>query len=61
MRTSRRAAMLKARAGRETDVVFAGVLYISAVGFGMFLLMQYLESLVAYWHVSQRRQRAPEG
>lgn len=54
-------AMLKASAGRETDVVFAGVLYISAVGFGMFLLMQYLESVVAYWHVSQRRRRALAG
>ena len=54
-------AMLKASAGRETDVVFAGVLYVSAVGFGMFLLMQYIESVVAYWHVSQRRRRAPAG
>lgn len=53
--------MLKARAGRETDVVFAGALYISAVGFGMFPRMQYLESVVAYWHVSQRRRRAPVG
>ena len=54
-------AILKASAGRETDVVFAGVLYISAVGFGMFLLMQYIESVAAYWHVSQRRRRAPAG
>ena len=54
-------AMLKASAGRETDVVFAGVLYVSAVGFGMFLLIQYIESAVAHWHVSQRRRRAQAG
>ena len=54
-------AMLKASAGRETDVVFAGVLYVSAVGFGMFLLIQYIESVAAHWHVSQRRRRAQAG
>ncbi len=50
-------AVFKASAGRETDVVFAGVLYITAIGFGMFLLIQYIESTVAHWHVSQRRRR----
>jgi NitT/TauT family transport system permease protein len=49
-------AILVAGAGQETNLVFAGVLYISAIGFGAFLLMEYLESVVVSWHVSQRRR-----
>lgn len=41
----------------ETEIVFAGVLYIACIGFAFFLALQYLEAAVVHWHPSQRRRR----
>ena len=41
----------------RTDMLFAGVLYISALGLLAFFLISMLERLVVGWHVSQRTKR----
>ncbi|MEA2403170.1 MAG: NitT/TauT family transport system permease protein [Thermoleophilaceae bacterium] len=49
-------SMLAASASLDSAFVFAGVLYIAAMGFGLFYLVDMVERLTIGWHVSQRRR-----
>ena len=43
----------------NTNLTYAGVLYVGAVGFIAFFSMRYLEHLAIPWHVSQRQRAIP--
>ena len=46
--------LLSANGNMDTELLFAGILALVAVGVILFLLMEALEKLALPWHVSQR-------
>ncbi len=42
----------------ETELLFAAIMFLSLLGFGLFTIVSQLEKILIPWHVSMRRQEA---
>jgi NitT/TauT family transport system permease protein len=52
-------AVIGASARLNTELTYAGVLYVAAMGFIAFFSLRYVERLAIPWHVSQRQRKLP--
>ncbi len=46
--------LLIANGNLDTDLLFAGIVLLTIMGIGLFLVMDVIEKIVVRWHVSQR-------
>ena len=46
--------LLIANGNLDTDILFAGIVLLTVMGIGLFLVMDVIEKIVVRWHVSQR-------